>query len=159
MQRVYWPPSTITCVFRLLTAHKRISYLTWRTATYRIVVYDSTASPNTTRPRARICAMLVHTCQGLHTVRADNTLRSTNRWSTSITRKTRTGCKTLRWHKTPAVWTTWRWVTWVCWHRKICWDHKQNNVSSTHCFKISRLSLKKKWKRNSTALYILMSPK
>jgi hypothetical protein len=31
----------------------------------------------------------------------------------------------LRWYKTPAVWTTRWWVTWVFWHRKFCWKHKK----------------------------------
>jgi hypothetical protein len=50
----------------------------------------------------------------------------------------------LRWHKTSAVWPTWWWVTRVCWHRRFCWQHKQNSVSYTHCFKRTRLCLKNK---------------
>ena len=121
----YWTVRRFTCLLWLLAAHKWISYITWWTATYRIVVYDSTACSNTTGPRAWVCTMLVHACQGLQAVWAYNTFRSTYRWSTSVTRKTRTSCKTLRRHKTATVWTTRWWVTWICRHRRFYCKHNR----------------------------------
>lgn len=93
-----------------ITIGKRISRETFKTSTYRSMIYNATLRSSTARSWTRISTLLSDTRQVTGTFRVDSTFRSTIWWISDVIFQTRarrqpSNVSTLR------VWPTWRWYT------------------------------------------------
>lgn len=80
------------------------------------MVDNSTFRVGDTRAGARVNASLINTGLGQGTIRDDRTFRTTCRGTAIITGHTRTN-SLITDLSTLAIWSAWRWITWVCFDR------------------------------------------
>ena len=86
-----FPYSFDFCLTRSLeTATERITSESWLAATNRTMIQNTTISSETTWCRTRIDALLIFADASWRTVRAGNTLGSTSRWTSLVSRRTGT---------------------------------------------------------------------
>lgn len=108
-----------TCLRYLRTACERISSKSRQTATYRIMIYNSTVSVQSTSTRAWIYTFLVFTCKVLRAFWTYNAFRFTHRRWTNITWWTWT-YSLIVYSTTLTVWSTWWRLTWESWFSFCC---------------------------------------
>lgn len=97
-----------------------IANILTRTTTDRIVIDDLAIGIQAAQSRAWIITLLINTSQVSRTFSADETLWTTMRRSTLITRTTGANC-TIVHHTTNTMRTAWRWHT-----RILIWYHCKN---------------------------------
>lgn len=93
-----------------VTSCERISSISVHAITDWTVVIDPTFGILTASIWTWIDTFLINASFVVAALRANNTFRSTTRWTTNIVRQTRANCLVIDF-PTLRVWTAWRWLT------------------------------------------------
>jgi len=104
----------LTCNY-LWTANKCISYVTSQATAEWCVVDYITLCIGSTAVYAGVLALLINTCLVPWALLTENTLWTTEWWTSNIVGYTRTHWSAL-FHLTDWVWTTRWWNAWIFWH-------------------------------------------